>query len=72
MESLGFGLTPRIHAWMGVQERVIQARGVSWPFYVWFIERDQTYCCDVLLDSLLASTVKAWVLELDIELGFYR
>lgn len=57
---------------MGVQERVIQARGVSWPFYVWFIERDQTYCCDVLLDSLLASTVKAWVLELDIELGFYQ
>jgi len=50
----------------GVQEGVIQARGAAWPFYVWFKEGDQTYCCDVPLDSLLAGTAKAWALELSV------
>lgn len=57
---------------MGVQEWVIQARAVAWPFHVWFKERDQNYYCDVPLDSLLASTVEAWVLELNVGLSFYQ
>lgn len=57
---------------MGVQEQVIQAGGVAWPFRVWFKERDQTYCCDLPLDSLLVSTVKVRVLELNVGLSFHQ
>lgn len=56
----------------GAQVGIIQARGVAWPFHTWFKERDQACCCKVPSDSLLASTVKAWVLELHIGLSFYQ
>lgn len=56
----------------GAPVGIIQARGAAWPFHVWFKERDQACCCKVPPDSLLASTVKAWVLELHVGLSFYQ
>lgn len=29
----------------GAQVGIIQARGVAWPFHIWFKERDQACCC---------------------------
>lgn len=58
--------------WMGVQEEVSQAKVVAWPSCLWFKERNQTYCCDVPTDLLLASTVKDWVMELNVGFSFCR